>query len=187
MIGSYSQGMDISQADLHQQAATIARALRAAFPNECLPARVPLGCGYWQHDEQGAPAYHHNGGAKGLYVEAFFRGIAFARLGGPTPQHTKDAVRRFFMAPPPAKRWLDVVGDPLLAWGGVTSSWTFMSIPARLYYIPAYILTALPLLVTMRFEDLPYVSGRADPLEFVGETIDALTPPPGFKVWEALR
>ena len=166
--------MDISKADLEQRAATIAHALRAAFPNVPLPAQVPLGCGYWRHDEQGCP------GITMVEMVSTSRHSSRYCVGQAYRCHTA-ANRRgraaLFHSFPPAKRWLDVVDDPLLCWGGVTSSWMFMSIPARIYYLPAYVLTALPLLVAIRFADLPYVSGRVAPIEFVGDTIAALISP----------
>jgi hypothetical protein len=167
-----------------QQAEANAQAIWAAFPDVPLPAEVRIGGGYWSEDEPGRPKYYYGG--DGLDIEAFFRNVAWDDLVGNTPQETDTILQRFFAAPPPARCWTTVVGDPLLSWTRVTWSLLSISPQAHAYYLPAYLLTALPLLAAMPFEDLPSVEGKADPFEVVSQIIHALVPPPDLDVWKAV-
>ena len=180
--------MDTLRDVLQQHAEGMTQIIRAAFPDVPLPADIPLGCGYWIHDEHGGLVYHFTGLTDSLEVEAFFRGLDWHDLSGTTPQQTRTLWTRFFQAPPQAKRWTEVVGAPLLSWDMVSWSLNFMSPLARAYYLPAYLLTALPILIAMRLadEDFPYVWGKVPSLEFVGHIINILTPPVGLDLWAAL-
>jgi hypothetical protein len=121
---------------LQQQAEVIAQAIRATFPDVPLPAEARIGCGKWWRDEHGRLEYRYSG--DGLQIEAFFRNIEWQDLVGHTPQETRDILTRFFTIPPLAKRWTEVVGDPLLTWVAVKWSLSSMSPQALAYYLPAH-------------------------------------------------
>jgi hypothetical protein len=167
--------------NLQQQAENIVQAIRTAFLDMSLPPATRLGCGYWMRHADGEVEYIYQGDA--LHIEAFFRGVEFWDIVGKTPTETDIIVRRFFLAPPPAKRWTEVVGVPLLSWRWVTSSRFYMAPRARAYYLPAYVLTALSFLVV--FPSAPYGApqGHVCPLEFVGDTLDMLLPPSDAIGW----
>lgn len=169
---------------LWQQADDIAQALRAAFPDTPLPAATRLGCGCWARYANGDIEYVHQG--DGLDMEAFFRGVECCALIGKTPTETDHIVHQFFLEPPPVKRWTEVIGTTLLSWPGVTSSRFYMSPRALAYYLPAYVLTALPLLVVLPSEPCLAFDGQVSPLEFVGDTLDMLLPPSDAIGWDDL-
>ena len=172
--------------NLQQQADNIAQELHAAFPDTPLPAATRLGCGYWTRHADGNIGYVYRGEC--LEMEVFFR--REEHLWGSaskTPQEEQDFLERFFLDPPPAKRWTEVVGAPLLSWLCVTWSRFQMTPRARAYYLPAYLLTALPFLVMFPYE--PFVAapeGQVNPLGFVGDTLDMLLPPTDAIGWDDL-
>ena len=170
--------------DLTSRTQAIAQAFWDAFPDVAFPTLAPIGKGYWETNAGGHGSYYMND--DGMETEAFFRGRVWDDCIGETGAETATRLTRFMRAPPPAKRWTAVVGEPLLAWTSLPMSLWDMMPAAQAYYLPGYLLTALPLLAAMPMGLLPWVEGRPDPLQFLEDTIRVLIPPVDLAVWEAL-
>lgn len=182
--------MEAIQEALQQEAAETTQAIQASFPDEPFPTNAPIGRGWWFCDAQGALQYHLIGEA--LDLELFFRGIPQHELYALPPDEYTAFFRRLVSTPPPALPWTAFVGEPLITLPGVTASFSFLSPQASAYYLPAYLLTAIPgltamRLVTLRGENFLQHPELSSYLKVIDPTIQRLISPPEVAVWEALR
>ncbi len=79
------------------------------------------------------------------------------------------------------------MGTPLLSLSGVTSSFFYLSPQALPYYLPTYLLTAIPFLIEERLADLRGAILTTYPMDFLELMINVLIPPADLEVWAALK
>lgn len=163
-------------------AGRVANIIRSAFPDVPLTPGTPIGAVSRTQSPNGRTEYYLS--SDPIEVEAFFHGLAPDALYGQTPAETQARQERHFASKRTPKRWCDVEGESLLTWLVVTSSLRAMSPPARAYYFPAYLLTALALAPESLSQPQPEGElPRVHPADFVGATVDALVPPAGLDPW----
>lgn len=114
-------------------------------------------------------------------VEAFFRGASLDDIEKPNDEEKKY----FYPAKYDPINWWDLVGEKIMDLYPIDNlSW--MSPYGKAYYLPAYMLTVLPLLNGILL-DHDIQSKHSDPVGFVVDVIHSLIPPEnldGMKLWE---